>query len=587
MGSVQSLNPRLDLEHFFEYMYGDLQGYAYSPTKDPLSDNFQQYFFHWPTEKEALVTHAIHSSTTLEVYYSPFLFNSPSAKKESFLGTRFVWVEFDGTLPASDLEYPQPSIKIQSSEEGNQHWYWELDTIVNDVDALESITRRLAYYLKADLGCWNANRVLRPPGTRHHESGREVLTLRMDTRAASILDFAKLPEVSTKFVRDEDFKSIPPALDVIAMYSWKDRMEDFEFFKLRELPTKEGKSKGSGYRSSALTKLCFICIEMGMSDPETLSMLINADERWKKFTKRQDQKRWLTDIINHCRAEKGIPEGSTEGPGPAQKRTTLQIFTYGEFMEIDYKPEWLVPDLIHKAGLYCISGQPGIGKSQLALRLGEKMAKGDRFLNWDTVNPHKFMFVSMEMSHPELWQFLKTMNMKFTPETKENLLMVPVGQSLRISTAKAQATINEAIEKHRPDSVLFDSFGVAISDDINSEKIIFEAMDYINGTIRNEYNIAAGFIHHPRKSQVGNRKPTKLDDLYGNQYFSAALTTCLGLWKTHYEIEVSCLKMRLAEEFQPFRIKRTPDLDFITSDVANVAEVAGSPLFGGGLGDTI
>lgn len=102
MGTVHPLGVgSTELGQFFDFMYGDETGYVYSPTKNPVTDAFEQYFFEWPTERTQLLQHVQRYSATHEVYYGPALFSDRSATKDTFLGSSVVWAEFDGTLPAS------------------------------------------------------------------------------------------------------------------------------------------------------------------------------------------------------------------------------------------------------------------------------------------------------------------------------------------------------------------------------------------------------------------------------------------------------------------------------------------------------
>lgn len=144
----------------------------------------------------------------------------------------------------------------------------------------------------------------------------------------------------------------------------------------------------------------------------------------------------------------------------------------------------------------------------------------------------------------------------------DNLNILPLGVSMKLNNKAAQGELNKLIEKAQPDGVFLDSFGVAVGDDINSEKIIFETLDYVHRTLRGEYGMFVWFIHHPRKEQAGNKKPNKLDDLYGSRYFGAAVSTAIGLWKSGPDIDVDCLKLRLAKPFDSFKVRRTAQLDF-------------------------
>ncbi len=586
MQSVNSLSTTDELARFFDYLYGEQEGFVYSPTKHPEQLTWEQYFFAWPTEKERLIRHVEQYSPTHEVYTGPALFSKRGGEKEDFAGSSFVWAEFDGKIPSSLESVPEPSIKVQSSESDHQHWYWKLDGFITDPDVIEDISQRLAYHLGADLGCWNANRVLRPPGTIHHESSQTVSVLRWDVRNLSITDFIDLPALPVKLVKTSDIKFIPTALDVIAKYGWS--TEDFAFFKLPKLATKEGKPEGQGHRSAGLAKLGHICMEMGMSNAETLAILLSADDRWGKFAKRKDRKDQLLGIINYCRTRHPV-----DVIVPENEESRLRVFTYEEFMNTEIKVEWLVEGLLHAKGCLSLSGPPGVGKSQLTIRMAEKLAKGETMFKWQVQRPTRTLMVSMEMPHEELKHFMDVMRLK-DPDgmMRDNFMIMPIGSSLKLGSKHSQFELNKVIEKFQPEVIMFDSLGVALGDEISSDSLILNTFDYVAQTLRIEFGAACWFIHHHRKAQIGNKKPDKLDDLYGSQYIGAALSTAIGLWPVGSEgkeIEVSCLKLRMSEKFKPFKIKRVPGLDFeIVTDrpsTTAIASLGGG--FGSDLGDSI
>lgn len=547
MGTVHPLGVgSSELGQFFDFMYGDETGYVYSPTKNPVTDAFEQYFFEWPTERQLLIQHVQRYSATHEVYYGPALFSLRDATKESFLGTNVVWAEFDGILPVSLAGVPEPSIKIQSSTVGHQHWYWKLDNFIRDQALIEDISQRITYHLQADLSCWNANRVLRPPGTLHHESAKQTQLLRWDERAYGLIEFAKLPELPVKLLGIGDIHAVPEALEVVLKYEFID--EAIQLFKTKQIP--------KGERSSAITKMSHFCMEMGMTNAETLAILYNVDDRWGKFKNRTDRKERLLGLINYTRAKHPVDVIERDA------ESIFRIYTYREFMDTELKIDWIVPGLIHQKGLMSISGPPRVGKSQVCLRLAERMAKGQKFLKWDISGPLKTIFVSMEMAHEELLFMMESMEMEDSELLHENMNILPLGASIRLNNKAAQGELNKLVEQVQPHGIFLDSFGVAVGEDISSDKIIFETLDYVHRTLRLEYGAFVGFIHHPRKEQIGNKKPNRLDDLYGSRYFSAAVSTAIGLWDNGPDIDVSCLKLRLAKPFDAFKIRRTPNLDF-------------------------
>lgn len=537
-----------ELGQFFDFIYGVETGYAYSPTKDPKSGNWEQHFFKWPTERATLIKHVQRRTPTHEVYSSPALFLRPNrAEKKDFKGTRFIWCEFDGELPDA-INLPEPTIKVQSSEEGHEHWYWKLDQFETNKKAFEEIAQRLTYHLNADLGCWNINRVLRPPTTVHHESSLTVKVIHWDASTVSLGAFKDLPPLPVKFLQEGDVKSIPSTLKVIGRHPWKE--EHLDFFLEQTIK--------KGHRSSALAKLGHICVEMGLNNSETLSILLSADNRWGKFSKRDDQKKQLLDLINHCRSRHPIDVVAED--------SRLKVYTFDEFINTEIKLEWVVPGLLHKKGVSSISGPPGVGKSQFSLRFAESLAKGEKFLQWQPEKPCRTIFVSMEMPHEELLYFIEKMRMENNELMRENFMVLPLGHSLRMNNKTAQQELNGVMEKFEPTGVIFDSLGKGIGEDVGSEAAMLEAFEYIDHSIRADYGAFAWFVHHPRKAQGNNKKPNTLDDLYGSTFFGANITTAISLWPMGNEIEVSCLKLRLAAQFNPFKVARTPDLNFRVSN---------------------
>lgn len=563
MSSVIPISARQDLERFLGYFYGDEEGYVYSPVKHSEKDeSWEQHFFYWPKDREKLIKHVQYMSANFDVYISPGLFTSPSGKESDFKGSHFVWAEFDGNSTEASIKLPQglsPSIRVQSSVPGHEHWYWHLEGFVTDFEVIQNINQRLAYKLDADLGCWNPNRVLRPPGSVHHESGNVVKVLKEDLEPVPITAFVSLPDVPFKFIDESDLGRIPMPIEVIGKYSWEGK--DLEFFLEPKLPTAPGKPEGKGYRSSALTKLAHLCVERGMNNAETLSILMNANGRWGKFKGKDNTKKRLVGIINHVRSQ---PQHAID-PVAVEADLKLKVYTFGEFANTKVEPDWIIPDLLHSKGVLCLTGPPDVGKSTVTLRFAERIVKGEKFLKWTPKRPAKILLVSMEMPHEELAYF--TTNMRLDPNNEllaENLLIMPLGHSLQLRSKEAQGDLNRVLDKWQPEGVLFDSLGVGIGGDISSDQVVLEVFEYTKETLANQYGIFSWFIHHNRKPQPGNRKPNKLEDMYGSAYIGAGATTVMGLWgkKGSDTIEVDCLKLRMAPHFKPFKIKRTPSMDF-------------------------
>lgn len=102
--------------------------------------------------------------TNNNVYFGPAMRKSRGDTKGDILGSKVLWVDVD------DIAKPQsilpPSLVVFSGH--GWHLYWILNEPVMDIDRLEELNKLLADSIPtADKTCFNANRVLRVPGTKN------------------------------------------------------------------------------------------------------------------------------------------------------------------------------------------------------------------------------------------------------------------------------------------------------------------------------------------------------------------------------------------------------------------------------------
>lgn len=566
MSEVTSLNPRLQMAEFFDFMYQEQTGYVYAPTKEADGNGWKQRFFAYPAEKQELIDYCIKNAPEREVYYSPALFREPgSSDKSNVKGTYVYWAEFDGQTPAIEVlgDLPAPSRRVRSSNEGHEHFYWRLNYFEVDVNIIERANRGLAYQLGADHSGWDANQVLRPIGTYNHKRGKPVIDLSVTDRKVDIAFSASIPEQPNLVDAAVDISRAPNIQDVIAFHTW-----DKEAFDLFRKPAIE-----QGARSSAMMRLGYYAAEMRLSDLEIYSVLRNADDRWGKFKGRNDRDRRLFDIINKARIKYPLdPVAASEDEIP--------VYGFQSFLDVDIKIEWVLEGLLQEQGYLLMSGPPGLGKSTVSLQAAIHMALGKDWLGYTIDKPRKCLFVSMEMGHADLKYFLAIMASELSPDELEtlqqNLLLVPLGYGIMLDQPEEQRKIEALVADNAVKGVFFDSFG-STNHDSSDERTVKVIMDW-NDHLRAEYGVFTWYIHHNRKAQQQNKKPNKLSDVYGSQYITARATTVLGLWASGSDIEVSGLKVRLAPAFPPFSIKRTgTGLNFIKPDPKDAPILAASP----------
>ena len=549
---VVSISPGKDMREFFQFLYGDQDGYVYSPTKDS-NGKWEKHFFHYPDQLNELIKHNIVRSSTDDVYIGPALYAIATGRKEDIKGTYVFWTEFDGTVPPVEAlgDLPAPSWRVRSSEDGHEHFYWRLDYFEVDIEAIERANRGLTYQLGGDTSAWDANQVLRAVSTYNHKRGKPVLTLsKSDAKVGPGL-FASIPVPAT-VVGDVDVENIPDVLDVIATYKFDKEM--FAFFRKTDIPV--------GSRSAAMMRLGFYCAEMNLTDAEAYSLLFNADERWGKFKGRQDRKRRLLDIINKARLKFPAIESS---------ETKFPVFAYSDFLAADIRVEWFIEGLLQRNGFLLLVGPPGTGKTQLSLQFAIHLALGRSFLGYTAGNPCRVMFFSMEMGHADLKYFVEQMDVELTDEDRitlqQNLIFIPTGTGVMLDNASQQREVESLVAKYKPDGVFFDSLGLASTDDLSNESTVKTIMDW-NARFRVNFDCFTWYIHHNRKAQGTNKKPNKLEDVYGSLYITSNASTVLGLWPVADQIEITGLKIRLAPAIAPFNIMRTKGLSFKHADIS-------------------
>src|SRR5258708_37136218 len=171
---------------FLNDLFGDQDGIVYSPVKGEV---WKQYFFEWPNERVNLERH-IRDYDKRDVYISPVLFNEKRISPETFKGTNYLWTEFDGSIPTDTIE---PTMRVMSSQEGHEHWYWRLDHFTTDKVLIEDLTRRIAYHYGADLSVWDYQNVLRPIDTWNHKRNKPVTLISKNDTVYSIDHFLNVP----------------------------------------------------------------------------------------------------------------------------------------------------------------------------------------------------------------------------------------------------------------------------------------------------------------------------------------------------------------------------------------------------------
>ena len=144
-------------------------------------------------------------------------------------------------------------------------------------------------------------------------------------------------------------------------------------------------------RSGALQRLAHEGAEKGWSDEQIMAVLLDADDRWQKYTRRTTRERILVDLINRARAKHGYDPVDfdgfiariTEGKPEAAPDDDEWVMSIGQIADLHDIDDWVIEDLLIPRGVGLITGRPGVGKTQLAFQFSADLACGrSDFLKW-------------------------------------------------------------------------------------------------------------------------------------------------------------------------------------------------------------
>lgn len=303
-----------------------------------------------------------------DIYFCPHGFNRRSRTKEEAVLPNLLWADLDNADPR-DMKI-KPTYAFESSP-GRFVGLWELKDVMS-----EELNRRLTYHLEADPGGWDLTQVLRFPGTKNYK-------YRSQPKVRVLWDDG--PKWSTKKLN----QYLPPEEPVIENKSIPSS-QVFELYqdKLPRWVRREllaVKAVGRADRSEMLWKLENACIEAGMTIEEAFSVIKRSV--WNKFAGRRNEDKQLRDelskvIENHFREKpKGADkfkdprtdEEIQEGP---QKKGMFNFIPLKEIQEEDI--DWIWYPYLAKKTLSILEGDPGLGKSYMAMMVSAAIATGDR-----------------------------------------------------------------------------------------------------------------------------------------------------------------------------------------------------------------
>ena len=395
----------------------------------------------------------------------------------------------------------------------------------------------------------------------------------------SLEDFAHVPSARKIVSTDLVFGELPSLEDVRTLAKWTPELAD-KFN--RDAKYFSGPPKKD--RSAAMSELAHLGAEMGWQDDQIAAILYDADDRWGKYKHRRDRDRRLTDFVNRARQKHGYNSldnvdlskliSSANQSAPVMGESKL-VWGYQDFVDAEFKIEWVLDGLLAQGGFGLITGYPGTGKTQLSIALAAHMALGEKkFLTWDNIaGKKKVLFLSLEMSAAPLNHFMGTIGKAYPDKNtlNRNFLVAPFGTPINLDTPEGQVFFDQIMNDCMPDILVIDSLQKVSSRELTDEQGVKNLIHYLS-TVRAKYSCAMIMIHHNRKkANDGQKKGVELSDVYGSTYITTDVDFVLSLKTIEGNLlQVDILKNRLGPTPDAFQITRNPENLSFSTDMGNI-----------------
>lgn len=397
----------------------------------------------------------------------------------------------------------------------------------------------------------------------------------------SINDFAHIPAVRKMVDASLALGILPSIDDVKVLAKWTPEM--LEKFNR---PASEFSGPDKRDRSAAMSELAHMGAEMGWTDEQIAAMLYDVDDRWGKYKGRRDRDVRLTDFVNRARQKHGYNSleniditnliKSANQTAPVLGDGKL-VYGYQDFVDAEFKVDWILDGLLAQGGFGLITGFPGTGKTQFSIAVGAHLAIGiPNFLKWkNSGGSKKVLFLSLEMGAAPLNLFMGTIGKGYTDKRSlnRNFLVAPFGMPIHLDSPEGQVFLDKIMDEHMPDVVIIDSLQKVSSKELTDEQAVKSLIHYLS-VVRNKYSCAMLMIHHNRKKpNDGQKKGVELSDVYGSTYITTDVDFVVSL-KTQESglLTVDMLKNRLGATIDPFNMARDDETLGFSLDLSRLYE---------------
>lgn len=541
-----------------DYIFEGSEGFVCVGLFEKKAGVMRHSFYEWPKERDDLLR-VTSNRKRFDVYFCPSLFYTKSAKKSQVKGSFVSWVDLDGPLHEYPEGVEEAGLVVASGGDEKSHRYWRAAEF-QDVSTTEARNLWLTQTLSSDDSGWDANQLLRVPGTYNHKTQPpkpvRIVTAPLGEFCIPQADVSSYTETSVELLSIEEvlFSRVTPK-------------------KIKELfihgPTDGDRSKGLAY-------LGLLAAEAGYSESERYTLLHHADARWGKFKLRDDKEHQLSLILKRTRME-----GSFSLDDKTSKRS---LFSRRQLLS---RPKsqitWLYEGLLSAGSFVVLAGKQGVGKSQLALQLASDIVLRRSFLDhpYKGKGEDRVLWFSLEMTDDQLAHILDKQLSWIAPDSVEDreiedrLAYDSRGYAAYLEKEEGQKELEEWIEEFRPTGIIIDSLSAAVETSLKDDAAVRKVFDWID-SIRVRYGVWVVLVSHPRKQPAGTKVyESTVDDIYGDSIITQRPSVVLNLsTAASGQLMFQYLKNRSAPIGSPIFLRRSESLTFSVEEERVLAPTA-------------
>jgi len=306
----------------------------------------------------------------------------------------------------------------------------------------------------------------------------------------------------------------------------------------------------AGNRHGTLVKIVGKLIHEGLSEAETLALLMPHLDAMREEGVAEDP-------VVHARKIIAWASAKEKQNAPTQTvKTSWNMMTTAGLIDSAPPVDWLIPGWIPRKSITWLFGNQGWGKSwvtmDLAIRLSEHNAV---WLTGSVLPKARVLYLDDESSHALLADRIRQLAKGRALDSTNVRWVVKEGWDI---LNKADCEIMaRAMEEHKPEVVVMDSYSCFHTGDDNSTDFTMKAMTALKNIVH-KYNISLIMVDHMSSGAASrlafdknNDGSVVSNDVAGSKVKMRQADSAIALVKKDGRLELKHVKARFGQEQAP------------------------------------